>query len=93
MRQYQSRMVTVLAACTCDRCGRRMSRDEPDEWQERLSILTRERVVQSRKPIAIDLCQHCVREVRTCKIRHNSAFTCDSLAQFPQLEDFDPVDG
>ena len=65
-RKYQPLTVQELASCTCDRCLRRLTPDEPGEWQERLSIdhsCGFESVFGNRNTVSLDLCQHCVREV------------------------------
>lgn len=38
MREYRHHTARKLAACICDRCQRRVTTDEPGEWQERLSF-------------------------------------------------------
>lgn len=66
MREYRSRTVQELAACICDRCQRRLTSDEPGEWQERLSFDQScgfDSVFGDDNTISLDLCQHCVREV------------------------------
>jgi hypothetical protein len=66
MREYRPRTVQELAACTCDRCQRRLTPNEPGEWQERLSIDQScgfDSVFGDGNTIGLDLCQHCVREV------------------------------
>ncbi|WP_267939616.1 hypothetical protein [Paraburkholderia flagellata] len=37
MFEYQDKVVQDIAACTCDRCQRRMTPDD-FEWQEKLSV-------------------------------------------------------
>jgi len=37
MLEYQDKVVQDVAACTCDRCQRRMTPDDY-EWQEELSV-------------------------------------------------------
>nr|WP_231138467.1 hypothetical protein [Cupriavidus metallidurans] len=66
MREYQSRTIQELAACTCDRCQRRLTPDGPGEWQERLSFEHScgfDSVFGDGNTVSLDLCQHCVREV------------------------------
>lgn len=66
MREYQSRTIQELAACTCDRCLRRLTREEPGEWQERLSFNLScgfDSVFGDGNTVSIDLCQHCIQEV------------------------------
>ncbi len=64
MREYQPRTVQDLAACTCDRCQRRMT-PKDGEWHERLAFdhsCGFDSVFGDRSTISLDLCQHCVRE-------------------------------
>lgn len=65
MREYQPQTVQVLAACTCDRCKRRLTPND-NEWQERLSFdhdCGFDSVFGDRNTVSLDLCQHCMREV------------------------------
>ncbi|MFP3891185.1 MAG: hypothetical protein ACLFVM_12930 [Ralstonia sp.] len=65
-REYQPLIAQELVACTCDRCQRRLTSDEPGEWQERLSFdhsCGFDSVFGDRNTVSLDLCQHCVREV------------------------------
>lgn len=67
MREYQPRTRTVqeLAACTCDRCKRRLTPDD-GEWQERLSFdhdCGFDSIFGDCSTVSLDLCQHCVQEV------------------------------
>ncbi|WP_176059971.1 hypothetical protein [Paraburkholderia sp. BCC1876] len=64
MLEYQDRTVQEVAACTCDRCQRHMTPDDPD-WHEKLSIAYRrgfESIFGDGCEIGIDLCQECVKE-------------------------------
>ncbi|MET2529923.1 hypothetical protein [Ralstonia pseudosolanacearum] len=66
MREYKRRTIQEVAACTCDRCKRRLTPDEPGEWQERLSVEHScgfDSVFGDGNTVSLDLCQHCVREV------------------------------
>lgn len=66
MREYKRRTVQEVVACTCDRCKRRLTADEPGEWQERLSFdqgCGFESVFGDGSTISLDLCQHCVQQV------------------------------
>nr|WP_311527972.1 DUF29 domain-containing protein [uncultured Ralstonia sp.] len=66
MREYQSRTIQELVVCTCDRCQRRLTPDEPGEWQERLSFDhtgSFDSVFGDGNTVSLDLCQHCTREV------------------------------
>jgi len=66
MREYQHRIVQEVAACTCDRCRRRLTPDDPGEWQERLSFDQTcgfDSVFSDGNTVSLDLCQHCVKEV------------------------------
>ncbi|MFM0439432.1 hypothetical protein PQQ84_23440 [Paraburkholderia strydomiana] len=66
MLEFRERLVREVSACTCDRCGRRMTPDDPDsEWHERLSVEYRgglHSIFGDGQAIRIDLCQHCVRD-------------------------------
>lgn len=65
MREYQPRTVQELAACTCDRCKRRLTPGDR-EWHERLSFdhsCDFDSVFGDGNTVSLDLCQLCVREV------------------------------
>ncbi|WP_233874416.1 hypothetical protein [Paraburkholderia adhaesiva] len=66
MREFHNKTVQEVAACTCDRCGRRMTPDGHDgEWDEMVSVDARGgywSVFGDGAYIRLDLCQHCVRE-------------------------------
>ncbi|MFM0528914.1 hypothetical protein PQR11_28490 [Paraburkholderia strydomiana] len=66
MLEFRERLVPEVSACTCDRCGRRMTPGDPDsEWHERVSIAYRggfNSIFGDGQAIRIDLCQHCVRD-------------------------------
>ncbi|MGF6956612.1 antitoxin Xre/MbcA/ParS toxin-binding domain-containing protein [Paraburkholderia youngii] len=65
MLEYREKLVLEVAACTCDRCGRRMSpEDSNGEWQERVSLAWRggfHSVFGDCTDLCIDLCQHCAK--------------------------------
>lgn len=64
MLEYQDKVVQDVAACTCDRCQRRMTPDNLD-WHEKLSIAYRggfDSIFGDGCAIEIDLCQQCVKE-------------------------------
>lgn len=66
MREYRPHTFQKLAACTCDRCQRRLTAEETGEWQERLSLdhsCGFDSVFGDGCTISLDLCQHCVRDV------------------------------
>lgn len=66
MREFRPVTAQELAACTCDRCQRRITSDETGEWQERLSFdhsCGFDSVFGDGNSVSLDLCQHCVREV------------------------------
>ncbi|MCT7306222.1 hypothetical protein [Ralstonia wenshanensis] len=66
MREYRTRTISEVVASTCNRCQRRLSSDEPGEWQERLSFdhfCGFDSVFGDGSMVSIDLCQHCVQEV------------------------------
>jgi hypothetical protein len=52
MLEYQDRTVREVAACTCDRCQRRMTPDDYD-WHEKLSIAYEVVSVQYSATVAI----------------------------------------
>ncbi|MFM0469639.1 hypothetical protein [Paraburkholderia strydomiana] len=66
MLEFREKLVSEVSACTCDRCGRRMTPGDPDsEWHERVSIAYRggfDSIFGDGRAIRIDLCQHCVRD-------------------------------
>jgi len=66
MREYRNRTVQEVAACTCDRCGRRMTPDDDQwEWYERVSLDWRGgfgSVFGDGAHMSLDLCQQCVRD-------------------------------
>lgn len=66
MREFRPVTTQELAACTCDRCQRRLTLDEPGEWQERLSLdhsCGFDSVFGDGSFVSIDLCQRCVRDL------------------------------
>jgi hypothetical protein len=63
-QEYRERTVYELIACRCNRCGRRLSIDDPD-WQERVSLSWRggyDSIFGDGADLSIDLCQQCVKE-------------------------------
>ncbi|WP_063829673.1 hypothetical protein [Paraburkholderia dilworthii] len=66
MLEFRKKSVYEVSGCTCDRCGRRMTSNDPDsEWHERMSIEYRggfHSIFGDGHAISIDLCQHCVRD-------------------------------
>ncbi|QBQ95920.1 hypothetical protein [Paraburkholderia pallida] len=65
MREYRDKVIEELAVCTCDRCGRRMTPDEPAEWYERVSLGWRcgfDSIFGDGARVSLDLCQGCVRD-------------------------------
>jgi hypothetical protein len=63
MLEYREKAVLEVAACTCDRCGLRMS-PEDDEWNERVSLAWRcgfDSVFGDCSELSLDLCQHCMK--------------------------------
>ena len=66
MREYQGRTIQELAACTCDRFKRRLTPDEPGEWQELFSFdhtCGFDSVFGDSNTVSVDLCQYCIQEV------------------------------
>jgi hypothetical protein len=64
MLEYGDKVVRDVAACTCDRCGQRLTPND-DDWHEKLSIAYTAgyfSVFGDGAAISIDLCQRCVRE-------------------------------
>lgn len=93
MREYRSRTVHELAVCTCDRCQRRLTPDEPGEWQERLSFDRScgfDSVFGDCNAISLDLCQHCVREVLGQWLRITPAAIAESGPQPKSAQDSQP---
>jgi hypothetical protein len=66
MREYEDRLVQEVAACKCDRCGRRMTPDDdPWEWYEKASLDWRGgfgSCFGDGAQVSVDLCQQCVRD-------------------------------
>ncbi|MGF6963941.1 hypothetical protein OKW43_000946 [Paraburkholderia sp. WC7.3g] len=66
MREYRDRTVQEVAACTCDRCGRRMTPvDDQWEWYEKMSLDWRGgfgSIFGDGAHVSLDLCQQCVRD-------------------------------
>ncbi|MEX3932163.1 hypothetical protein AB4Y32_10190 [Paraburkholderia phymatum] len=66
MLEFREKSVYEVSACTCDRCGRRMTPDDADrEWHERVSIACHggfHSIFGDGCAISVDLCQHCVRD-------------------------------
>ncbi|NYH17847.1 hypothetical protein GGD41_005075 [Paraburkholderia bryophila] len=64
MLEYEKRTVQAVAACTCDRCGRRMMPDDA-EWHERMSVAWQggfDSIFGDGSTVSIDLCPQCVKE-------------------------------
>ncbi|MBC8641573.1 hypothetical protein IAG25_32640 [Caballeronia sp. EK] len=64
MLEYTDKLVSVVSACTCDRCQRRMTPGEP-EWDEKVSISYKAGYYSTfgdGRKIEVDLCQHCFKE-------------------------------
>ncbi|MGF6858504.1 antitoxin Xre/MbcA/ParS toxin-binding domain-containing protein [Paraburkholderia sp. CI3] len=65
MLEYRETTVREASACTCDRCGRRMTpRDADGEWHEKLSLAWRGGAYSTfgdRAELRLDLCQHCLK--------------------------------
>ena len=65
MLEYTTKTITVIAACTCNRCQRRLTPGDLD-WHERLSISYQagySSVFGDGNEVSLDLCQQCVAEV------------------------------
>lgn len=67
MLEYQDKVVQDVAACTCDRCQRRMTPGDDDlwEWGEKLSVSFHGgygSIFGDGNKVEIDLCQQCVKE-------------------------------
>ena len=85
MREYRSVTTTALAACTCDRCQRRLTPDEPGEWQERLSIdhvCGFDSIFGDGNLVCLDLCQDCVRDLLGKWLRIGSAEASQEAGKF-----------
>jgi hypothetical protein len=64
MLEYQDKVVQDVAACTCDRCQRRLTPDDY-EWWEKLSVSFHGgygSIFGDGCKVEIDLCQQCVKE-------------------------------
>jgi hypothetical protein len=65
MLEYRENTIPEVSACTCDRCGRRMSpKDSDGEWYERVSLSWRggfHPVFGDYSELRLDFCQHCVK--------------------------------
>ncbi|WP_321931433.1 hypothetical protein [Paraburkholderia guartelaensis] len=64
MFEYQAKVVQDVAACTCDRCHRRMTPVD-FEWQEKLSVSfhgSYGSIFGDGNKVEIDLCPQCVEE-------------------------------
>ena len=91
MRECKLRTVQEVAACTCDRCKRRLAPDEPGEWQGRLSFdqsCGLDSVFGDGSTISLDLCQHCVQQVLGEWLRITRASTAGSALYPGVLEKF-----
>jgi hypothetical protein len=66
MLEYQNRTVQEVAACTCDRCQKRMTPDDHDSgWHERMSLSFRggfDSIFGDGNEVSVDLCSQCVRD-------------------------------
>jgi hypothetical protein len=64
MLEYQEKVMHVIGAFTCDRCGRRMTPDDP-HWQEKLSVSLCggfDSIFGDGCKVEVDLCDRCVAE-------------------------------
>ncbi|MFP3588591.1 hypothetical protein SCB29_33915 [Paraburkholderia sp. SIMBA_055] len=66
MLEYQDKVIQEVAACTCDRCNKRMTRDDHDSgWHEHVSLSFRggfESIFGDGNEVSVDLCPQCVRD-------------------------------
>ncbi|SDQ22955.1 hypothetical protein SAMN05443245_0475 [Paraburkholderia fungorum] len=66
MLEYQDRVIQEVAACTCDRCQKRMMPDDYDSgWHERVSLSFRGgfgSIFGDGNEVSVDLCQQCVKD-------------------------------
>jgi len=73
MLEYREKTIREVSACTCDRCGRRMSREDSDgEWYERVSLAWCggiHSLFGDCAELRLDLCQHCVKATLGERIR------------------------
>lgn len=62
--EYKDKVVQALAACTCDRCHKRMTpEDDGSGWHERVSLSFRggfDSIFGDGSGVSIDLCPQCV---------------------------------
>ncbi|MCT7310195.1 hypothetical protein N5J06_04515 [Ralstonia sp. CHL-2022] len=87
MREYRPATVLELVACTCDRCQRRLTADEPGEWQERLSLdhlCGFDSIFGDGNLVYLDLCQHCVRELLGAWLRIEPPADSREAGEFAQ---------
>ncbi|WP_063744664.1 MbcA/ParS/Xre antitoxin family protein [Paraburkholderia oxyphila] len=89
MLEYREKTVQEVAACTCDRCGRRMSPADSDgEWHERVSLAWRagfHSVFGDCSELGLDLCQHCVNATLGEWIRVSHRDLSDGLSDLRSL--------
>ncbi|WP_250532726.1 hypothetical protein [Caballeronia sp. AZ10_KS36] len=66
MLEYQDKVVHEVAACTCDRCQKRMTRDDYDSgWHEHVSLSFRGgfgSIFGDGNEVSVDLCQQCLKD-------------------------------
>ncbi|MEM5434706.1 hypothetical protein [Paraburkholderia diazotrophica] len=81
MLEFRKKSVYEVSACTCDRCGRRMTPDDTDwEWHERVSIACHggfHSIFGDGCTISVDLCQRCVRDTLGAWLRISSTSIYD----------------
>ena len=83
MLEYREKTVQEVAACNCDRCGRRMRPEDTDgEWHEKVSLAWRSgyySVFGDETELRLDLCQHCVKAALGEWIRSTPPEQADEL--------------
>ncbi|HKR40310.1 MAG TPA: MbcA/ParS/Xre antitoxin family protein [Paraburkholderia sp.] len=91
MLEFREKTIREVSACTCDRCGRRMSPEDSDgEWHERVSLAWCggiHSLFGDCTELRLDLCQHCVKVTLGEWIRMTHRDLSDGL---PDLRSFVP---
>jgi hypothetical protein len=103
MIRENQKIVVERTVCTCDRCGREMTReDHSTEWEERFLIRFRGgygSVFGDGNPVEGDFCQHCIYQLigKYCRIKTDDPFQPEQsvsgdperIFQFYQFGDVD----
>jgi len=76
MLEYHDKVVQDVAACTCDRCQRRMTPEDHPDWEEKLSVAFStgyDSIFGDRNEVEIDLCPQCVKETLGAWLRFSQS--------------------